>query len=140
MLSSLVLTILFSLTTDVFAQKMEYTYDATGNRIKKEIVLGEDDGDLGEGYRKKLVFEDVISEEIIKIYPNPTKGVLKIELPDALLENSSIRLLNLTGNVIIEQNNMTKINELNITNEAKGNYILQLISNEEVSNWKIIKQ
>ena len=71
----LIISILFLLPLIVSSQTIvNYTYDAAGNRIKREIVLSRS----MENTEKPLT--ETISSKSISIYPNPTAGLLKISI------------------------------------------------------------
>ena len=71
----LIISILFILPLIVSSQTIvNYTYDAAGNRIKREIVLSRS----MENTEKPLT--ETLSRKSISIYPNPTAGLLKISI------------------------------------------------------------
>ena len=71
----LIISILFLLPLIVSSQTIvNYTYDAAGNRIKREIVLSRS----MENTEKPLT--ETLSRKSISIYPNPTAGLLKISI------------------------------------------------------------
>lgn len=60
--------------------RIGYSYDASGNRIKREIVM-----QVPKAMAKQQnfssdnqSFSDMLHDHSIKIYPNPTKGALRI--------------------------------------------------------------
>ena len=66
---------------DAYAQnKIKYTYDSAGNRLsrQKEIVV-QTRGALSDE-EEPSVYEEELSETKVTIYPNPTKGVLKVDI------------------------------------------------------------
>ena len=70
-----ILSILLLLPLIVGSQTIvNYTYDAMGNRIKREIVLSRS----MENTEKPLT--ETLSEKQISIYPNPTDGLLRIDI------------------------------------------------------------
>lgn len=71
----LIISILFLLPLIVSSQTIvNYTYDAAGNRIKREIVLSRS----MENTEKPLT--ETLSRKSISIYPDPTAGLLKISI------------------------------------------------------------
>ena len=71
----LIINILFLLPLIVSSQTIvNYTYDAAGNRIKREIVLSRS----MENTEKPLT--ETLSRKSISIYPNHTAGLLKISI------------------------------------------------------------
>lgn len=73
----LVLVVVFSAGI-AFSQNISYGYDAAGNRIKREIIISSNNNSR-KGV-KKSSFTESLNDKTIKIYPNPTKGLLKIEI------------------------------------------------------------
>jgi hypothetical protein len=86
-------------------------------------------------------FEERLGETQLKIYPNPVKSVLTVEIAgfdtgqygECRLFGSSGTLLNRTQ--ITEENT-----SIDISGFPQGNYVLQIIINEEKTSWKIIKE
>jgi hypothetical protein len=69
----------------------------------------------------------------INIYPNPTTDFINIDLETKKSENMEIELIDMLGNILYEENfeNTSMINKnIDVTNFAKGNYIIKLTSNE----------
>ena len=65
---------------DICAQRIKYTYDNAGNRLtrQKEIVV-QTRGALSDE-EEPSVYEEELSETKVTIYPNPTRGMLKIDI------------------------------------------------------------
>lgn len=119
-----------------------FTYDDSGNRTDRTILL-----------KKSTVITDTaafmqqqvqeISENLgghtIKNYPNPTRGILNIEIPQAIEEKALLRCYTLNGKMILETyvNNQNTIVDLN--NQPAGIYILTIIIGDRKKDWKIIK-
>ena len=90
---------------------------------------------------KIFVFEPNSIDEIvtgINIYPNPTNGLLMIELS----ENSRIdmlKVIDITGSEVISR----KINEstfyLNLSGYPDGIYLIRAIGGRKISTMRIIK-
>lgn len=74
------------------------------------------------------------------IHPNPTSGIVNVMFNESAI-NISIRLLSLTGQAIIEQRNRSGYNFiLDISDQAKGLYFMEVIQDGIVSISKVIKQ
>ena len=71
------------------------------------------------------------------LYPNPTRGILKLENPE-MLNSGIISVYNSTGKLMSEFEN--PINELDITNLQKGIYFIVFKKDNKVFYQKIIKQ
>jgi len=61
------------------------------------------------------------------IYPNPSHNVLNINLSKTN-KNESISIINMLGVEVLKVNNVTNSNIIDISNLAKGTYIIKLIS------------
>lgn len=120
------------------AQSVKYSYDNAGNRIKREIVMK-----TKSPYEVSTTtecFSEKLSEKEIRIYPNPTKGRLKIEI--AGYENSDrciLRILNVSGQQILSTHANSACTELDISSKANGIYILYISLNNKETTWKVIK-
>ncbi|OFX23144.1 MAG: hypothetical protein A2033_15375 [Bacteroidetes bacterium GWA2_31_9] len=68
-----------------------------------------------------------MSNKVINVYPNPTKGVLNIENA----ENSSIKVYNIIGNVVASVNNASTLTTIDISNLAEGSYIVKILSDKK---------
>jgi hypothetical protein len=159
------LTILAFLSTSLFTygQTVSFVYDSNGNRTKRSIIVEElqeksftfpvkteslNIGSKGSDSDKSEVLEIaghlIASEEgeEVKtiIYPNPTRGLLKIEvinLPFA--STTEMRLFDLEGKVLKTLKNFDSVSEMDIGNLRNGLYILRIEINDLVFDWKVIK-
>ncbi|MBL0048952.1 MAG: T9SS type A sorting domain-containing protein [Bacteroidetes bacterium] len=78
----------------------------------------------------------------LNIWPNPASKELKISLPNSAVRNTQIKLLNLAGQTIFEeqiiQNSNLKESVIDVSHIIKGIYFLQVILQGEIINRKII--
>lgn len=120
-----------------------YTYDAAGNRIKKEIVLPSARMAQATPYAEKEVFTiltDKIGEFGIKIYPNPTSGRVTVEVADLSKGHpSSAYLFNLQGMLLQRVDINRKKCDINLSSYPAGNYILKLKVDQKETSWSVIK-
>ena len=72
-------------------------------------------------------------ENKINIYPNPVSDVLYFEITDTIIEK--IIIFDLSGRKILEQN---QVNNLQVSDLQKGNYILKIVSDKGIQTEKII--
>lgn len=114
------LTLLFIPFLSKGQSKIVYTYDATGNRIGREIIM--------QALKAKAssqtfdtegqVFSDMLHEHDIKIYPNPTRGFLKVCVYG--LKNTdkcSMSLYTTQGTQIMAYDVSEESFEINISNQ-----------------------
>jgi hypothetical protein len=117
-----------------------YGYDAAGNRITRTITLNTQQANLKSGVAD--IRPSVVEDEIIdaKIYPNPTKGQLTIEIPDAAnIQRGNITIYNMNGQVITRNAIGSHRESIDLSSKANGIYIMQISLDGKVSSWKIIK-
>ena len=121
--------------------KIKYTHDDAGNRLtrKKEIVV-QTRGALNNG-EEPSVYEEELSETKVTIYPNPTKGMLKVDISGVeKFENARISLYDLTGKLLQQWAGISQSNEIDLSERTPGMYIMQIVYNGNASSWKIIKE
>jgi len=81
-------------------------------------------------------------EKPIRIFPNPSTGIFNIELSQPATKSMKIRLIGISGQIVLENN--AEIGNRNQTIEAgllpEGMYFLQLISEgKPIAIEKLIK-
>lgn len=76
---------------------------------------------------------------LIPVYPNPSKGLFKIALPQSI-KNAEVEVYNNTSMLILKQSVSADMNLIDITNLPTGMYFLRVISNKEIiGSQKIVK-
>ena len=117
-----------------------FTYDAAGNRLSRIIPLKsasiENKDTLANN---QLTFEDLIGNRPVKIYPNPTKGLLKVEIPFTDEPSATLKIFSLQGGLVISKDVSSVFTEIDLSNQPAGMYILRIGIRELTSEWKIIK-
>lgn len=120
------------------ADKVLFSYDNAGNRVKREIVIEKKSAPSNDGAD---CFSDMLSEKEIKIYPNPTEGLLNVEINGYYdSDECHISVYNMSGQQIHTIDVTSPVTEVDITTQSKGMYLLLIIINGEESTWKIIKK
>lgn len=131
---------LFLSTVSIHADRIQYTYDASGNRISsnKEVFLFRSDSLYQEQERSPR--HQNLSLHRITIYPNPTDGRLSVEITgEGSLEGASITIYSSTGSIIYYDSNLDEMNDIDLTPCSNGIYLLMIRIDGETSSWKIIK-
>lgn len=121
----------------------QYSYDESGNR-EQRIYIGTTLKSASIENSSAFNEEKPITENFgfgeIKIYPNPTKGNLIVEIPDFEAEKISILVFNLQGKEIMYKTGAPNSrNQVNLSNLPSGMYVLKIVAGQEFSDWKIIK-
>ena len=148
----------------------EYGYDPFGNRIKRTYILwtppdptslNENNGDMSmlqniDNYNEenKVKDEDIdegkeiipisynarINKRDITIHPNPTSGMLKLEIADISdINQSQILISDMTGKVLYSQEITSKQMDFDLGSQPSGAYIMAVRINGVSKEWKIIK-
>ena len=132
--SCLFTAVMFSMTA---VGQISYSYDLAGNRVKREIVMSS----LAPKNSLVTGFTEVLAKKNIRIYPNPTKGHLRVEVVGYdSTDKCLLQVFNATGALIINRKATLPFTEINITNQPNGIYLLQITLNGENTKWKIIKK
>ncbi len=139
---------------------INYTYDLSGNQTKRQLILA---GNLPQSLLKSasrgdnidyfeyataefndpvaVQTEELLGKLKITVYPNPTQGLLQVEIAGREIPlQSMIVLYNSASTVIRQIKPISASNYLDITAYPPGIYFMRLIVGEEVSVWKIIKE
>lgn len=152
-LKIIIIGLLAMASINSLAQTIEYTYDAAGNRTSRKVIpagppsapaqeqTNEPFDNNNEEKQKPEVYNDIIAETELKIYPNPTRGKLKIDIVNYETNtNGNVKVFDLGGRLVYTINNLSQSMEIDITNEPAGSYIMVIVVNNQKSEWKIIKQ
>lgn len=119
--------------------KISYSYDAAGNRVKREIVMAMAKRQAFSSETQP--FTDKLLDHNVKIYPNPTEGVLKVNITGLRDDdNCTLGVYTIQGTQVLNSNIKEDTYEINITNQPAGIYMLRITINTKSTTWKIIKK
>jgi len=131
-------SVLFCCT--VSAQSIEYGYDACGNRVTRQIVLEKTNKSLSVASVQEDFSEEQLGEVQVRIYPNPTHGHLKVVLQGVDEVQGTIEVYDTQGKRIVRLPNAEHENDIDLSPQPNGIYLMRLTINGEVSTWKILKK
>jgi len=124
-----------------------YGYDASGNRtsrtilIKKSAQLSKDSlFNASVKAKTKDAFGEVFEKKQITIYPNPTKGLIIVEIPLSEGDNARISVYDIKGSLLHDYKNIGSSTNIDLTNEPIGTYLMKIFIGNKPTTWKIIKQ
>ena len=124
---------------------VNFEYDENGNRTRRYIELKkvEENGksldtEETEGWLAEV--SETMQGVELSIYPNPTSGLLNVNI--AGTENSTsfrLTLSTLSGTIIEDRHTESGNTQLDISRLAQGIYLLTVSSPDERRIWKIVK-
>ena len=81
-------------------------------------------------------------EETVSVYPNPSNGIVNVDLQGLVAKNASIEVYNAMGQLILS-NNYSESNskfEINLSGNASGVYTIKLIADGQVITKRVVLQ
>lgn len=125
--------------------QVSYSYDNNGNRTAKVIVLNtlkSDEVVTSDAYDDGFsVFEDKIGESFITVYPNPTKGQLRVDIHrESPIENGFLEIFANTGKTVFKTTTISESTPIDLSNQPRGVYVMRINVEGQITTWKIIKE
>ena len=124
---------------------VKFEYDECGNRTKRylEIKKIEENGksvetEETEGWLTEV--SETMQGAGLSIFPNPTNGLLNIDITDAESCGAfHLTLSTLSGTIIEERSSAGGHTQLDISRLAQGMYLLTVSTPGERRVWKVVK-
>lgn len=121
------------------AQNLRYYYDQSGNRIERIIEL-KNPLEEKKSEEEENPIIDKLQEAAIRIYPNPTSGLITLEFPASeKLKAGLVSISNVARQVLLQQNIKLNTLQFDLSAYPAGVYIMTLQCDGEISSWRIIK-
>ena len=106
-----------------------------------DMLIGNQSGGLSYYDGSAIVsIKEVNSITEINLYPNPTNGVINIDLGNNNLNNATIQLIDLIGKVINTERATSKYTTINLSNFSKGIYLVKFSNQKGSKVYKVIKE
>lgn len=83
------------------------------------------------------VDEELMDEELVKVYPNPTAERFSIELKTPVLQ---MTVYDEMGREVLVADNLTDLNSFSLGNEPKGLYLIKVRAYDRDYSFKLIRQ
>lgn len=128
------------LTCTSASAQVSFGYDAAGNRISRTIVLA---GTLTKAAATDSIkpFTEMLGELQVKIYPNPTKGKLAVEITGPAGDAAgAVAIYGTQGQLLLQRAASSSHTDLDISGQPAGTYILRINAGQKTTSWRIIKQ
>ncbi len=121
------------------SQSVEYHYDLAGNRISRTII------NLPSNVNKQkldtVMFSIFSSNTQIRVYPNPTLGDVRVNIPKVDSEDDyMLNLYNAKGVLLQSLEVKSGENSVQMREYQPGWYFLRLILADQIKEFKIIKK
>ncbi|MFW5479821.1 MAG: T9SS type A sorting domain-containing protein [Prevotella sp.] len=123
--------------------RVRYSYDSAGNRIKREAVLpvqksmAKRHQSLSDG----LIIPDASPAFSINVYPNPTEGSLRVNIPGLKASDKCyFGVYTPQGVQIIKEHVESCDVYIDLSDQPQGVYLLKFSVNNTTTTWKVIKK
>ena len=139
----LIFLLLVAISLTVSGQNMvSYAYDNAGNRISRKIVLLTSNSAHA---KKDTIAPSPVEEQMggrkLTVYPNPTKGELKVDITGGNNKDEiRIQLFSAQGIQLQSRKAAVGTTPIDMVIYPPGWYILQVKAGDKVTELKIIKQ
>lgn len=141
MKKTLIFILLLTSAINSIGQSATYAYDNAGNRTARVFSMSPAPAQPGSPTSAITSLSDMIAEKSIIIYPNPTKGILYVEIKDYTDKlKAEFRLSDMSGRTVINRKANSGYQTFDISRQAAGIYLLQINISGESVVWKIIKE
>ena len=123
----------------VHADRIQYSYDASGNRTQSHIITIRGGNTAPQDTVRNIMREQIGGHQI-SIYPNPTEGQFSVELGRIeTVENASITIYSMTGGITYYTDKPEARNDIDLTASPDGMYLMVIRIDGAASTWKVIK-
>lgn len=138
MKKSLIIFSLLLFSICVFSQqKMSYAYDAAGNRVKREIVLAT----KSLSQEELSIFTEEVAKRDLKYYSS-AEGQITVEI--STLEGMKSGIITISrmdsGAKILSRKIQNTREDMDISSQRFGIYILHVDIDGEITTWKLLKK
>ena len=138
---------LFLLVATLFLSKQSqaqqfvfyFDYDANGNRIERTWAKLEE---TKSSESLPFVVADSLQQALLTgtvIYPNPTRGMLTVSMPEIPAKGIQYQLYDQSGHVLERGTFYDSTTLLDISSRTDGVYFLLLVSENASTTYKIVK-
>jgi hypothetical protein len=120
---------------------INFAYDAAGNRVGRTVIIT---GDKSAEDAIEESIQDITVDENtnIKIFPNPTSGILNFEVLTSETEDIKViaKVYSINGSLVCNEEYYGSSFTIDLSHEQNGTYVLDLQVNDKAKYFTIIKQ
>ena len=139
----LIFLLLVAISLSVSGQNIvSYAYDNAGHRLSRKIVLlTSNPTHVKKDTIASAPVEEQLGDRKLTVYPNPTKGELKVDITGGNNKDEiRIQLFSAQGIQLQSRKAAIGTTPIDMTLYPPGWYILQVKAGDKVTELKIIKQ
>jgi hypothetical protein len=143
----LIIIVWFPMISFAQTTNLSYEYDGSGNRVLRHVIVLKStkvtkDSLLMTSTKEKerSALNEKLDNREIKIYPNPTKGMITVDIPLTDNDISRVSLFDIQGKMIMDYRSAGTTTDVDLSGQPAGVYIMRIILNNKSTTWKIIKQ
>ncbi|MCD6013883.1 MAG: hypothetical protein K0Q79_3745 [Flavipsychrobacter sp.] len=119
--------------------KKSKTICVDDNALAAQLASGATVGPCGS-WRHGNDENSIANAGVIKVYPNPTEGIINIEIPVAN-KTADIIITDVAGRVVDQRSitdNKGEVIQFNLSDVAKGMYLVKIVARDEPNVTKVI--
>lgn len=121
--------------------KISFQYDAAGNRIYRRVIdMGKTVCAMPDSATINPL-SDQIDQVRISIYPNPTKGIITVDMANPPSDKQiTCAIFNSEGKRLHFSDSPFQSDKIDLSSYPNGIYVLVITVDNKKSEWKIIKE
>ncbi|MGQ1784587.1 MULTISPECIES: T9SS type A sorting domain-containing protein [unclassified Saccharicrinis] len=89
--------------------------------------------------KKDVSVKNILSSNQVKVYPNPTNGIFRVDLNNNIGEITQLDVFNLLGQLIKSGVDVNNLGSFDISDLPNGQYIIKISIGNNLFNTKILK-
>jgi len=120
-----------------------FEYDDAGNRTDRTIHLNlaAAKGARTPVIHSEEIFEDSLGIARIDLYPNPTKGEIRLEIiQQEEIRNASVNVYSSSGRIVYSRKLYNLQEQIDLSNQTDGLYLIVVTINDTQEVWKVLKE
>jgi|ERR1035437_249823 hypothetical protein len=119
--------------------QIQFTYDATGNRTQRLLVIvpcGPDPNPSG-----RMATTDPVTPPMnVSVYPNPTNTTINIALSqDSLETESTLVLYDMSGKIVYSTKTSSLQSQIDVSTFDAGTYLLKITRGKKYATFNVLK-
>jgi len=141
----------FLFLSKAFSQEIKYEYDENGSRVLRDVIIlkqtnnystpqDSSSKNIDSTLAQTNVIEASFAGNNVKIYPNPVKYDLIVEIENISGKKAEINVCDVFGKYIEKVQVVDNRTLIDFSQKAMGTYLLKMTIENKSDVWKIIKK